>query len=71
MLPQNTYCLQNLLTLRLQEREALSEQPRLGTAQQEKKCEEDSGPYADNRKDKVKMRKATEEVSGLFFFFLL
>jgi DNA invertase Pin-like site-specific DNA recombinase len=52
--------------LRLQEREAVSEQQRLGTAQQEKKGEEESGPYADNRKDKVKMRKATEEVSDLF-----
>jgi hypothetical protein len=57
--------------LRLQERAALSEQQRLGSAQQEKKCEEDSDPYVDNKKAKVKMHKATEEVSGLFFFFVM
>jgi hypothetical protein len=53
--------------LRLQEREAVSEQRRLGAAEQEKKCEEDSDSYVDNKKDKVKIRKAAEEVSGLFF----
>jgi hypothetical protein len=53
--------------LRLQEREALSEQQRLGAAQQENKPEEDSDPYVDNKKDKVKTHKATEEVRGLLF----
>ena len=54
--------LQNLLALRLQEREAFSEQQRVKPIQQEKKGEEDCDSYGDNKKDKVRLHKVTEEV---------
>lgn len=53
--------LKNLLALRLQEREAHSEQQRVKSIQQGKKCEEDSDLYVDNKKDNVRLHKVTEE----------
>jgi hypothetical protein len=49
----------------LQEREAHSEQQRVKSIQQGKKCEEDSDLYVDNKKDNVRLHKVTEEVSGV------
>ena len=58
-----TFFLQNLLAVRLQEREAFSEQQRVKPIQQGKKCEEDCDTYNDNKKDKVRLHKVSEEVS--------
>jgi hypothetical protein len=60
-----TFFLQNLLALRLQEREALSEQQRVKSIQQGKKCEEESDFYVDNKKDKLRLHKVTEDVSAV------
>ena len=62
-----TFFLQNLLAVRLQEREAFSEQQRVKPIQQGKKCEEDCDSYGDNKKDKVRLHKVTEEVSDICF----
>jgi len=51
--------------LRLQEREAFSEQQRVKPIQQGKKGEEDCDTYGDNKKDKVRLHKVTEEVSDI------
>lgn len=53
--------LKNLLAVRLQEREAFSEQQRVKPIQQGKKCEEDCDTYNDNKKDKVRLHKVSEE----------
>jgi len=53
--------LKNLLALRMQEREAFSEQQRVKPIQQGKKGEEDCDTYGDNRKDKVGLHRVTEE----------
>jgi hypothetical protein len=51
--------------LRLQEREAFSEQQRVKPIQQRKKGEEDCDTYGDNKKDRVRLHKVTEEVSDI------
>jgi hypothetical protein len=53
------------LVLRQQEREAFSEQHRVKPIQQGKKGEEDGDTYGDNKKDKVRQHKVTEEVSDI------
>ena len=58
-----TFFLQNMLALRQQEREAFSEQQRVKPIQQGKKREEDCDTYSDNKKDKVRLHKVSEEVS--------
>jgi hypothetical protein len=62
---------QNLLALRLQEREAVSEQQRVKSIQPGKKYEEDSESFVDNKKDKVRLRKVTEEVSDICLLFII
>jgi hypothetical protein len=49
----------------MQEREAFSEQQRVKPMQQGKKCEEECDVYGDNRRDKVRLNKVTEEVSNI------
>jgi hypothetical protein len=49
----------------MQEREAFSEQQRVKPIQQGKKGEEDCDVYGDNKKEKVRLNKITEEVSDV------